>query len=119
MVRAFDAGADGFVPGEGVVSVVVKSLGAALRDGDRVRGVVRGSAVGHGGRTSGLTVPSGGGQGEVVVAALVDAGVSPESLGVVEAHGTGTGLGIRLRWRGCRGRGVGSRGVRSSVRWGR
>ncbi|MBL0781603.1 polyketide synthase, partial [Streptomyces albidoflavus] len=93
VVRAFDAGADGFVPGEGVVSVVVKSLGAALRDGDRVRGVVRGSAVGHGGRTSGLTVPSGGGQGEVVVAALVDAGVSPESLGVVEAHGTGTGLG--------------------------
>ncbi|MCX4444518.1 SDR family NAD(P)-dependent oxidoreductase [Streptomyces albidoflavus] len=93
VVRAFDAGADGFVPGEGVVSVVVKSLGAALRDGDRVRGVVRGSAVGHGGRTSGLTVPSGGGQGEVVVAALVDAGVSPDSLGVVEAHGTGTGLG--------------------------
>ncbi|WP_436740146.1 amino acid adenylation domain-containing protein [Streptomyces sp. BBFR102] len=93
VVRAFDAGADGFVPGEGVVSVVVKSLGAALRDGDRVRGVVRGSAVGHGGRTSGLTVPSGGGQGEVVVAALVDAGVSPESVGVVEAHGTGTGLG--------------------------
>ncbi|PBO19053.1 hypothetical protein CLM83_08685, partial [Streptomyces albidoflavus] len=40
VVRAFDAGADGFVPGEGVVSVVVKSLGAALRDGDRVRGVV-------------------------------------------------------------------------------
>ncbi|MFJ1251153.1 beta-ketoacyl synthase N-terminal-like domain-containing protein, partial [Streptomyces albidoflavus] len=33
VVRAFDAGADGFVPGEGVVSVVVKSLGAALRDG--------------------------------------------------------------------------------------
>ncbi|MER7504677.1 amino acid adenylation domain-containing protein, partial [Nonomuraea pusilla] len=32
LVRAFDAGADGFVPGEGVVSVVLKPLGAALRD---------------------------------------------------------------------------------------
>ncbi|MER6154255.1 amino acid adenylation domain-containing protein [Streptomyces sp. NPDC001868] len=91
--RAFDAGADGFVPGEGVVSVVVKPLAAALRDGDRVRGVIRGTAVNHGGRTSGLTVPSGGGQQEVVAAALADAGVSPESIGLVEAHGTGTGLG--------------------------
>ncbi|WP_159765670.1 polyketide synthase [Streptomyces sp. HM190] len=91
--RAFDAGADGFVPGEGVVTVVVKPLAAALRDGDRVRGVIRGTAVNHGGRTSGLTVPSGAGQQEVVAAALADAGVSPESIGLVEAHGTGTGLG--------------------------
>ncbi|MFF7265078.1 amino acid adenylation domain-containing protein [Streptomyces sp. NPDC008159] len=91
--RAFDAGADGFVPGEGVVAVVVKPLAAALRDGDRVRGVIRGTAVNHGGRTSGLTVPSGAGQQEVVAAALADAGVSPESIGLVEAHGTGTGLG--------------------------
>ncbi|MER6091337.1 amino acid adenylation domain-containing protein [Streptomyces bluensis] len=91
--RAFDAGADGFVPGEGVVSVVVKPLAAALRDGNRVRGVIRGTAVNHGGRTSGLTVPSGAGQQEVVAAALADAGVPPESIGLVEAHGTGTGLG--------------------------
>ncbi|NUK33398.1 amino acid adenylation domain-containing protein, partial [Streptomyces lunaelactis] len=52
--RAFDAGADGFVPGEGVVTVVIKPLQAALRDGDRIRGVIKGSAVNHGGRTSGL-----------------------------------------------------------------
>ncbi|SPF02717.1 SDR family NAD(P)-dependent oxidoreductase [Streptomyces sp. MA5143a] len=91
--RAFDAAADGFVPGEGVVSVVVKPLAAALRDGDRVRGVIRGSAVNHGGRTSGLTVPSARGQGEVVAEALRDAGVSPETIGLLEAHGTGTSLG--------------------------
>ncbi|WP_249040360.1 polyketide synthase, partial [Streptomyces chryseus] len=105
--RPFDAGADGFVPGEGVVTVVVKPLGAALRDGDRVRGVIRGSAVNHGGRTSGLTVPSSAAQSEVIVAALRDAGVSPESIGLVEAHGTGTGLGdpievegLTRAWRG-------------------
>ncbi|OBQ50308.1 hypothetical protein A4U61_08740 [Streptomyces sp. H-KF8] len=68
--RAFDAAADGFVPGEGVVSLVVKPLAAALRDGDPVRGVIRGSAVNHGGRTSGLTVPSARGQRDVVVGAL-------------------------------------------------
>ncbi|MGW1934073.1 beta-ketoacyl synthase N-terminal-like domain-containing protein, partial [Streptomyces sp. NPDC001919] len=91
--RPFDAGADGFVPGEGVVTVVLKPLRAALRDGDRVRGVVKGSAVNHGGRTSGLTVPSSAAQESVISAALVDAGVSVESIGLVEAHGTGTSLG--------------------------
>ncbi|WP_405789790.1 SDR family NAD(P)-dependent oxidoreductase [Streptomyces sp. NBC_01367] len=105
--RPFDAGADGFVPGEGVVTVVVKPLRAALRDGDRVRGVIKGSAVNHGGRTSGLTVPSSAAQQEVISAALRDAGVSAESIGLVEAHGTGTGLGdpieiegLTRAWRG-------------------
>ncbi|WP_405789788.1 amino acid adenylation domain-containing protein [Streptomyces sp. NBC_01367] len=106
-LRPFDAGADGFVPGEGVVTVVVKPLRAALRDGDRVRGVIKGSAVNHGGRTSGLTVPSSAAQQEVISAALRDAGVSAESIGLVEAHGTGTGLGdpieiegLTRAWRG-------------------
>ncbi|MGW7054478.1 amino acid adenylation domain-containing protein [Streptomyces sp. NPDC054887] len=92
-LRPFDAGADGFVPGEGVVTVVVKPLRAALRDGDRIRGVIKGSAVNHGGRTSGLTVPSSTAQQEVISAALRDARVSVESIGLVEAHGTGTSLG--------------------------
>ncbi|MFI9644650.1 SDR family NAD(P)-dependent oxidoreductase, partial [Micromonospora sp. NPDC051925] len=105
--RAFDAGADGFVPGEGVVTVVVKPLVDAVRDGDRVRGVIRGSAVNHGGRTSGLTVPSSAAQREVIVAALRDAGVGPDGIGMVEAHGTGTSLGdpievegLTRAWRG-------------------
>ncbi|MEV4728192.1 beta-ketoacyl synthase N-terminal-like domain-containing protein, partial [Micromonospora humida] len=105
--RAFDAGADGFVPGEGVVTVVVKPLVDAVRDGDRVRGVIRGSAVNHGGRTSGLTVPSSAAQREVIVAALRDAGVGVEGMGMVEAHGTGTSLGdpievegLTRAWRG-------------------
>ncbi|CAL9555296.1 amino acid adenylation domain-containing protein [Streptomyces sp. enrichment culture] len=92
-LRPFDAGADGFVPGEGVVTVVLKPLWAALRDGDRVRGVVKGTAVNHGGRTSGLTVPSSAAQQSVISAALADAGVPVESIGLVEAHGTGTSLG--------------------------
>ncbi|MET9799079.1 SDR family NAD(P)-dependent oxidoreductase, partial [Nocardiopsis alba] len=91
--RAFDAGADGFVPGEGVVSVLIKPLGRALRDGDRVHAVIRGTAVNHGGRSSGLTVPNGAAQREVVVAALRDAGVGAGSVSLVEAHGTGTSLG--------------------------
>ncbi|RLK57948.1 polyketide synthase [Actinokineospora cianjurensis] len=91
--RAFDADADGFVPGEGVVAVVLKPLAAALRDGDRVRGVIKGTAVNHGGRSSGLTVPNSTAQHNVIAAALTKAGIDPATIGLLEAHGTGTSLG--------------------------
>ncbi|MFC7934458.1 beta-ketoacyl synthase N-terminal-like domain-containing protein, partial [Streptomyces cinereoruber] len=91
--RAFDSTADGFVPGEGAVAVVLRRCDDALRDGDRIRGVVKGAAVNHGGRTTRYSAPSPRAQAEVVSAALADAGVSVESIGLVEAHGTGTSLG--------------------------
>ncbi|WP_245712929.1 type I polyketide synthase [Micromonospora nigra] len=91
--RAFDASADGFVPGEGAVAVVLRRSADAVRDGDRVRAVVKGVAVNHGGRTTRYSAPSPKGQAEVVGAALRDAGVDPVGIQMVEAHGTGTGLG--------------------------
>ncbi|WP_206539257.1 SDR family NAD(P)-dependent oxidoreductase [Nocardiopsis halotolerans] len=91
--RAFDADADGFVPGEGVITLLVKPLHQALHDGDRVHAVIRGTAVNHGGRTSGLTVPNGTAQREVITAALHDAGVDADTITMLEAHGTGTPLG--------------------------
>ncbi|MGE0722832.1 MAG: SDR family NAD(P)-dependent oxidoreductase [Alphaproteobacteria bacterium] len=89
----FAAGADGFVPGEGVAAVVLRPLADALAAGDRILGVVRGSAMNTGGRTSGYTVPSPAAQAEVVAEALRSAGVDPAAIGYVEAHGTGTALG--------------------------
>ena len=41
-VRPFDRAADGTLPGEGAVAVVLKRLDQALADGDRVYAVVRG-----------------------------------------------------------------------------
>ncbi|MFC9795542.1 beta-ketoacyl synthase N-terminal-like domain-containing protein [Streptomyces sp. NPDC127584] len=109
--RAFDSTADGFVPGEGAVAVVLRRCDDALRDGDRIRGVVKGAAVNHGGRTTRYSAPSPRAQAEVISAALVDAGVSVESIGLVEAHGTGTSLGdpievegLTRAWRGLTGR---------------
>ncbi|MFI8855754.1 beta-ketoacyl synthase N-terminal-like domain-containing protein [Streptomyces prasinus] len=109
--RAFDSTADGFVPGEGAVAVVLRRHDDALRDGDRVRGLVKGAAVNHGGRTTRYSAPSPRGQRDVVVGALGDAGVSVESIGLVEAHGTGTGLGdpievegLSRAWGGVSGR---------------
>jgi acyl transferase domain-containing protein/NAD(P)-dependent dehydrogenase (short-subunit alcohol dehydrogenase family)/SAM-dependent methyltransferase/acyl carrier protein len=91
--RAFGAGADGFVDGEGVGAVLLKPLSAAERDGDRIEGVILGSAVNSGGRTSGFTVPNPRAQARVIDAALRRAGLAPEAISYVEAHGTGTALG--------------------------
>lgn len=91
--RAFGEGGDGYVPGEGVGVVVLKPLARALEDGDRVLGVIKGSAVNHGGRAGGFFVPNPAAQAEVVRRALARADVDPASIGYVEAHGTGTSLG--------------------------
>lgn len=91
--RAFGEGGDGYVPGEGAVALVLKPLSAARRDGDPVRAVIRSTAVNHGGRTNGYTVPGPCAQSAVIARALRTAGVDPASISYVEAHGTGTALG--------------------------
>jgi acyl transferase domain-containing protein/acyl carrier protein len=91
--KAFSASADGFVRSEGCGVVVLKRLADAQRDGDRVLAVLRGSATNHDGRTSGLTVPNGPAQQEVIRAALAQAAMGPAEVDYVEAHGTGTALG--------------------------
>jgi len=91
--KAFDARADGFVRGEGCGILVLKSLSDALRDGDRVMAVIRGSAINQDGRSGGLTIPNGGAQQAVIRAALANAHVDPLEISYVETHGTGTALG--------------------------
>ena len=91
--HAFDAAADGFVRGEGCGVAVLKRLSDALRDGDRVVAVVRGSAVNSDGRSNGLMAPSPTAQAAVLRAACADAGVEPAQIDFVESHGTGTLLG--------------------------
>ncbi|MGB6512878.1 MAG: polyketide synthase, partial [Mycobacterium sp.] len=91
--HAFDAGADGFVRGEGAGVVVLKRLTDAVRDGDRVLAVVRGSAVNQDGRSNGLTAPNALSQRDVLTSALRGADVGAGSVNFVEAHGTGTALG--------------------------
>ena len=91
--RVFDEDANGYVRGEGCGMVVLKRLEDAIRDGDHIRGVIRGVAVNQDGATNGLTAPNGQSQREVIEAAIQDAGVDPETIGAIEAHGTGTELG--------------------------
>ena len=91
--ESFGEGAEGYVPGEGVGSVILKPLAAAVADGDRIYGVIKATAVNHGGKNNGYTVPNPVAQAEVIELALRDSGISPRTISYVEAHGTGTSLG--------------------------
>ncbi len=91
--KTFDASANGYVRGEGCGILVLKRLGEAERDGDRIWGVIRGSALNQDGASQGLTVPSAEAQQAVIEAALTRSGVSPSEVDYVEAHGTGTPVG--------------------------
>ncbi|MFG2012753.1 type I polyketide synthase [Micromonospora sp. NPDC048868] len=92
--RAFDAGAAGSVLGNGAGVVVLKRFADALRDGDQIYAVIRGSAINNDGQAkASFTAPSIEGQSRAVTRALARAGVSARDISFVEAHGTGTPLG--------------------------
>lgn len=92
--RAFDAKAAGTLQGSGAALVVLKRLDDALRDGDTIHAVIKGSAANNDGSEKvGFTAPSVNGQAAVIRAAQEVADVAADTIGYVEAHGTGTTLG--------------------------
>ncbi|CAG8889693.1 unnamed protein product [Penicillium egyptiacum] len=90
---SFDSRAEGYARGEGVGTVVVKPLSAAIRDGDTIRAVIRETGVNQDGRTPGITVPSADAQERLIREVYWRAGLDLEHTRFVEAHGTGTSTG--------------------------
>ncbi len=91
--HAFDVAADGFVRSEGCAVVLLKRLEDALADGDRILGVLRGTAANQDGHTDSIVTPSAEAQVAVYRAALTAAGVDAGTIDVIEGHGTGTPVG--------------------------
>lgn len=91
--KSFSAHADGFGRGEGCGVVILKRRSDAERDGDRILGIIRGTAIGHNGQNGGLTAPSGRAQQNMIRKALGNAGIAPTEVDYLEAHATGTELG--------------------------
>jgi acyl transferase domain-containing protein len=92
--RVFDARAQGTIFGSGAGVVVLKRLADALADGDTIHAVIKGSATNNDGALkASFTAPGVYQQSKVIVEAMANADVTPETISYIEAHGTGTAIG--------------------------
>jgi acyl transferase domain-containing protein/thioesterase domain-containing protein/acyl carrier protein len=92
--HAFDASAQGTVFGSGAGVVVLRRAADALRDGDHIWAIIKGSAVNNDGAAkAGYLAPSVDGQARAIAEAQAIAGVTADTIDYVECHGTGTFLG--------------------------
>jgi acyl transferase domain-containing protein/aryl carrier-like protein len=91
--HVFDDRANGMVPGEAVVALVLKRLSRANADRDPIHAVVAGSGINYDGRTNGITAPNGAAQARLIRETCAKAAVRPQDIDYVVAHGTATRLG--------------------------
>ncbi|KAJ5272650.1 Nonribosomal peptide synthetase [Penicillium angulare] len=98
--RMWDDKADGYGRGEGVAAVMLKTLSAAIRDGDHIECIIRNTGVNQDGRTPGITMPSPLSQEALIRDTYRDAGLDltrkEDRPQFFEAHGTGTPVGDPL-----------------------
>ncbi|MDE1462573.1 PfaD family polyunsaturated fatty acid/polyketide biosynthesis protein [Spartinivicinus poritis] len=98
--KTFDESANGIGLGEGCGVLILKRLSQAIADGNKIYGVIEGSAVNNDGATMGVTTPNPEAQEALIEAAIADAGIAPQSISYVEAHGTGTLIGDPIELKG-------------------
>ncbi|WEB45495.1 SDR family NAD(P)-dependent oxidoreductase [Streptomyces yunnanensis] len=91
--QTFSASANGFVRGEGVVALYVKTLARAVEDGDRIHGVIAGTAVNNDGGGESLVTPNPAGQEDLLRSVYGRLGIPVDEVAYLEAHGTGTKRG--------------------------
>lgn len=89
----FDKAANGMVPAEAVVAVVLKRLSDAQADGDPIYATIEASGINYDGKTNGITAPNGLAQAALFRSVYDRFGISPESIEYIVTHGTGTRLG--------------------------
>ncbi|MEE0931342.1 MAG: SDR family NAD(P)-dependent oxidoreductase [Acutalibacteraceae bacterium] len=92
-IRAFDNDADGTLISEGIGVVVLKKLGSAVKDKDRIYGVIEATGINQDGKSNGITAPNAESQEELMRSVYRDNHISPEEISYFECHGTGTKLG--------------------------
>lgn len=100
--HSFDAKADGYAKAEGMNVVYLKRLDDAIRNGDPIRAVIRGTATNSDGRTPGIASPSAEAQAAAIRAAYANAGIKTfNDTQHLECHGTGTPAGDPIEVRGA------------------
>ncbi|NES04228.1 MAG: acyltransferase domain-containing protein, partial [Okeania sp. SIO2F4] len=91
--KTFDSSASGTTWSEGCGVVLLKSYRQAIKDGDKIYGIIKGIGVNYDGNTNGISAPSGKSQTQLEQKVYQQFGINPETIGYVEAHGTATPLG--------------------------
>ncbi|KAF2491841.1 putative polyketide synthase [Lophium mytilinum] len=94
--RSFAEGVSGYGRGEGIATVILKPLADALRDGDSIRAVIRGTGINQDGHTTGITLPNSDAQASLIQSTYRSAGLDFSQTSYFEAHGTGTAVGDPL-----------------------
>ncbi|XP_035716461.1 6-deoxyerythronolide-B synthase EryA1, modules 1 and 2-like [Folsomia candida] len=91
--KVFQVDADGFARADGGIIYVLKRVSDAIRDGDRILGVIRGFGSSQDTLSRNVGTPTIEGESAAMLLALKDAEVNPEDVDWVEMHGTGTRVG--------------------------
>lgn len=91
--KTFDAAADGYGRGEGVIGLLLRPLEDAIRCNDPIRAIIKGTRLNQDGRTQGITLPSAIAQQNNMSCLYKRLGISPDDIQYLEAHGTGTNAG--------------------------
>ncbi|PVH73919.1 ketoacyl-synt-domain-containing protein [Cadophora sp. DSE1049] len=94
--KSFSDDASGYGRGEGIATVILKSLSQAIHDGDTIRAIIRGTSVNQDGHTTGITLPNSDAQASLIRTAYFNSGLDPLDTPYFEAHGTGTAVGDPL-----------------------
>ena len=101
-IHCFSKTGKGFIPGEGVGAVLLKPLARAEADGDRIAGVIRGTAINHGGKTLGYTVPNLAQQRELIRTVLQRAQCEPDAIDYIESAANGSAMGDAIEFQALR-----------------
>ncbi|KAJ5815771.1 hypothetical protein N7474_007548 [Penicillium riverlandense] len=95
--RMWDKDADGYARGDGIAAVILKTLSAALADGDHIECLIRETGTNQDGRTKGITMPNPVAQADLIRTTYARAGLDlskpSDRPQYFEAHGTGTPAG--------------------------
>ncbi|TLD19278.1 hypothetical protein PspLS_09761 [Pyricularia sp. CBS 133598] len=94
--KTFDSAADGYGRGEGCTALVIKRARDAIRDGDSIRAIIRGTGLNQDGKTKSITLPSQDAQASLIRSTYKLAGLDLGEASYFETHGTGTKAGDPL-----------------------
>lgn len=91
-----DHRASGLIPGEGAGTIILKDLSRAIKDGNKIYGVIRGTGVASDGKGQSIYAPSSKGQVQAMRKSIERSGLKPSDIDYIETHATGTLVGDKV-----------------------